>query len=372
MPKKAKWTPPRGIRLVHRKEKKKPYFVAVYKKERGAYETFSFATEADQIRYARITAENRNVPPVDMAKWGRFCEFERKIGGIENLKDVERHFLNRPQFDTILLKDAVEQFVRDKGREGIDYGTVKRYDSYLGRFSNSFSGYNLTDFHEDDISEWIQRLEVGRKPMKPLTKDNYRKFLKTFFRWAVLKRFILDNPMDRVPALKPQPEIAKILAVEDGKKLFENSKGSDCIGRLALEAFAGLRYSSAKEITVEDLIFEEQGIHLPASKIKTRKRFYVDGFPGNLWDWLEYAPEECWALKPRQYQEAKRHAFIRAGIPHPRNCLRHSFATYHVAAFKNVGETATILCHTNLSMLNRHYRGMATHRQGVEWFEIRP
>lgn len=312
------------------------------------------------------------MPRVDLKKWFRWCEFEERIGGIENLDRIEAEWMNRQTLFKIEVSGAVEEFIRDKGLEGIDYGTIKRYQNYLGQFSKAFPGRSVSEIDENQVIDWLQSLKVGRKAMNPLTKDNYRKFLKTFFIWCVRKRYLLENPMERVPVFKAIENPVEILTLDEGRKLFEANKDQACIGRLALEAFAGLRFSSAKVISKQDLIFEEKGIHLPADKIKTRKRVYVDGFTENLWQWLEVAPDSCWRMKPRQYQEAKRHAFLRANIRHPRNCLRHSFCTYHIAAFKDVGKTATLLCHTSLDMLNRHYRGNAIERDGKAWFQIIP
>lgn len=375
MPTKRKpddWNPPRGIRIFQRPDRKKPYFVSWRDPESKKQKATSFETEDEQIVYAKQLAHNRSIQAVDMTKWIRFIEFERKIGGIQFLDDVERVYLNRPRVQGALLKDAVEGFLRDKGHEGIAYQTLQRHQRYLGKFCDSFPGVYLSDIHEDQITEWIRNLKDGRKAMQPVTKENYRKFLRTFFRWAVLKKMLLDNPVDRVPALKVPAKDVGILTVEEGRKLFEANKDVSCIGRLALEAFAGLRYSSARRIEKSDINFEDRGISLPATKLKTGKRFYVDGFPDNLWQWLKHTPESCWGLKERQYQEAKKFAFARANIPHPHNCLRHSFCTYHVAKDKDVARTAYLLCHTDLKMLNQHYRGMATHADGEKWFEIEP
>jgi len=91
--------------------------------------------------------------------------------------------------------------------------------------------------------------------------------------------------------------------VEDTAKLFATvHKKLPAVGaRLALEAFAGLRFSSAARLVKADVDFAEEGITLPAAKIKTRKRHYIDGLPDNLWKWLRAAPEEAWSLTERQY-----------------------------------------------------------------------
>lgn len=65
-------------------------------------------------------------------------------------------------------------------------------------------------------------------------------------------------------------------------------------------------------------------------------------------------------------------AFIRAGVGLTHNCLRHSFATYHLAANKDARLTAYLMTKTSLQSLNNDYRGRATEAEGLAWFAISP
>lgn len=83
------------------------------------------------------------------------------------------------------------------------------------------------------------------------------------------------------------------------------------------------------------------------------------------------------------YAEDKRTMFERAGLKKVkeddkiddeamRNVLRHSFASFHVAANKDPGKTALILTHRNQQMLYRHYKGRASEADGLAYFGITP
>lgn len=54
------------------------------------------------------------------------------------------------------------------------------------------------------------------------------------------------------------------------------------------------------------------------------------------------------------------------------NVCRHSFATYHLAAFKDPKLTGYLMTKTSLSSINNDYRGRATHAAGLEYFAILP
>jgi integrase len=165
-----------------------------------------------------------------------------------------------------------------------------------------------------------------------------------------------------------------VLSVADVQKLFETATRlrPQVCAKLALEAFAGLRFSSAARLVKADVNFKDKGITLPAAKIKTRRRHYIDGLPPNLWRWLRVASPEAWTLTERQYLTLKGEAFTLAGVTNPGNVLRHSFCSYHVAANKDAARTAVILCHANPSMLYQHYKGRATEKDARSYFCIKP
>lgn len=59
--------------------------------------------------------------------------------------------------------------------------------------------------------------------------------------------------------------------------------------------------------------------------------------------------------------------------PWPFDGFRRTFATYHVAAFNDVGKTSLIMGHRgSTDMIHRHYRGLATAKAGKAYFSLVP
>ncbi len=56
----------------------------------------------------------------------------------------------------------------------------------------------------------------------------------------------------------------------------------------------------------------------------------------------------------------------------PKNCLRHSFVTYHVALHRDAGKTALLVSHRNQDILFRHYLGIANRTDAERYFNIIP
>jgi hypothetical protein len=194
-----------------------------------------------------------------------------------------------------------------------------------------------------------------------VTFDSYVKHFRAFFQHFVDSKVLGENPASRIEWRGDGVAEVGVLTVSETAQLFHTCRTLErfqpIIGRIAMEAFVGLRFGSGCRLSKADINFADKGVVLPAAKIKTK---------------LEITPESCWSVTPRTYMKLKSELFGAAGVPHPQNCLRHGFATYHVAAFKNPGLTAVILCHTNQEQLFEHYKGRATEADGRLYQTISP
>ena len=160
-----------------------------------------------------------------------------------------------------------------------------------------------------------------------------------------------------------------------------------------------MRSSAIARIDYAEIDFKQGGILTPAEKTKKKRRQWIEDLPDNLWAWLKRTPPEAFELTHRQMLHRRAQAFKRAGLlveadniarenekrerkgktlldikpkcP-PKNALRHSFVTYHVALHRNPGKTALIVSHRDQVCLYRHYLGIATRTDAEKYFEIRP
>jgi hypothetical protein len=56
----------------------------------------------------------------------------------------------------------------------------------------------------------------------------------------------------------------------------------------------------------------------------------------------------------------------------PKNCLRHSFVSYHVAFHRDPGKTALLVSHKDQAILWDHYLGVATAEDAGRYFSLGP
>ena len=243
----------------------------------------------------------------------------------------------------------------------------------LELFAEQFGHLRLDQVNARDVEAWIEDCDENGEEA---TFNNYRKHVKALFEIYVEDGTLARNTIAGVKKRDDEPGEVGILKPLEAARLFRHALHTDAfrvaLGRLALEAFTGLRFGSGGRIEKADINFADRGILLPKAKLKTRKRHYIEGMPSQVWEWLAVTPDECWTLTPREYMGLKSELFEAAGVPHPHNCLRHSFATYDVAVHRNPGRTATLLCHRSQDLLWSRYKGNATEAEGVMYQAITP
>lgn len=372
-PRSPVWAPPRGISfLTFPNRPDRPY--GVQWRIDGKRKTKTFPTRETQIDFARTLAGDLKrdglaafrLNPDEAREWR---SFRALIGADADLEAVARHWLQTGAKPTVLVMDAARDYLAAKSAEGMSAVAHSHYAKWIGRFVEAFGTRDAATIAREDVAAWIEMLEAA-----PATKAGHLARVRGLFSWLVADGKLSANPCDAIKAPKLIAAEVELFTVQQGRDLFAKNaeQPRELLGRLALEAFAGLRFSSAARIAGSEIKFAEKGIVLPAQKIKTERREFIDGLPENLWAWLEWSQPETWNMTPRAYLAAKSLARVRAGLPELRNALRHSFCSYHIALHKDASRTSVILCHTSPRTLWRHYRGNATAADGASWFSILP
>lgn len=278
---------------------------------------------------------------------------------------------------TVTVEKAVADYLaealalRDAVPPKLSGDTYRQKYHKLTLFAEQFGGLLLDQVKSNEVESWIDDFD---EVATDVTFDNYRKHVRALYGWAIEKKLVGANPAADVKRRGDGPAEIKFLSVAQTARLFHTALTYEqdghrpflrIVGRLALEAFIGLRFSSGCRIEKSDINFADRGILLPRRKLKTGmvaggRGHYIDNLPEQVWAWLAIAPAETWVVKPRDYMGLKSQLFHVAGVPHPHNCLRHAFCSYDIAAHKNPGRTATILCHRDQELLWRHYFGTKT------------
>jgi integrase len=136
--------------------------------------------------------------------------------------------------------------------------------------------------------------------------------------------------------------------------------------------FAGLRRAELERLDWSEIDFDSNLIQVTAEKSKTAMRRFVTMQP-NLRVWLLPHRQLKGAVTPGDdFKQLFEHVRVAAGMKEwSQNALRHSFAGYHLAHFKNAAVTALELGHDS-RVTFAHYRELVKPKEAKRYWQLKP
>lgn len=307
----------------------------------------------------------------------------QRLGEHYSLREAVEFFLRHsrePDF-RISLRDARRKFLDGKEREGVRERSLIQLESTIKRFGKFMDNCLLHEVGEQDVERFLKSLRArdGVQAASRKTWNNYRADLSSFFNWCCdpQRRWLSGNPAQGVRKFRNlDRELPEILTIRQTLKLLRDVEGyrdGAMVRYFALALFAGLRtgpdgelHKLAKHPDPDRLIDLKRGvIHIPAEISKTRSKRQVV-IRENLRLWLENSNPE---VLPTGYDRMIREIRKDRGLSHDQ--LRHSFFSYHIAAFRSVGDASLEGGNTE-SVVKKHYLNLATQREGLAFWRIAP
>jgi integrase len=204
------------------------------------------------------------------------------------------------------------------------------------------------------------------------TRRGYLGDVRALFNWAVRRGLLVRSPAAGIetpgPGLQSPPAIHSPAQVHQVLRLAMGG-GSDLARLVAVGYFSGLRSAELLRLREVDFLRDRGFVEVTAANAKTRRRRLVRIGPA-LAAWLEL-PGAFPVPDATRRLRALRAAARRAGVPWPRNVLRHSWCSYHLARGANAAATALEAGHSE-TMLFAHYRELATPEVAAAFWAIRP
>jgi integrase len=279
----------------------------------------------------------------------------------------------------ITVGDAMTLFQRTKKEQGCSDRYLWSLDKHHGRFLKTFK---RSDIMNSISTEQIYSHVYGKhfKRWGSVTRDNYIRNLNVLFNFCVKREYLTINPVAKVDRPKKKNLEPGFLTVEDTQKLLAKGIELEMYDRVAVNVlvlFCGVRVEEASKMKWSNLKKSLSRVTVDASIAKMNQR-RINYLPDNAKAWLELCvPErdEDWEKPIIDGDWEGKMSLLRkkAGITYTNNAMRHSFATYHVALYKNAHLTSSLLGHVrDVNVLFNHYRNVVSARQGVWYFDIQP
>lgn len=377
-----------------------------------------FAKERDRDTWAKeIDAERResgqksqSLNPARRKQWehadAMLDPWEDPVDVVRQWRDTHPRLRERPspKSNGPTANQIIDAFYESHGKEPDFVSNI--YDSHMERFRSKFGDRTVKWLCDNrrEIAAWIEGLNFA-----PYTKRNQKGRVAVAFSEALADGLITENPFARLKVKTgKKPTVIRYLAVDDCIALFAaNFHLPGTCAKLAIGLLGGLRSSAVSRVEHLDFRLEIPALSIPDWKAKTGVGDLVEGWPDAVWEWVKYAkPEDlapscenvedlptffAWKNKlDKEWKREKSAALCRADLlvtredkiykngsaglkSPPRNWARHSFGTFHAAAYNDLGLTSALMSHAvSVMILRQHYKGVATKAEAQRFFAITP
>ncbi|BCX49843.1 hypothetical protein HAHE_37510 [Haloferula helveola] len=371
-----------------------------------------FKNETDALAFAKDTDKETGIEGKAFGKLGAdekaVIEFWRNFVSESSdaapppLIDVVREYADRWKATrtSVTVQQAFDRFIATKEAEGLRRLSVDGLRTRCGRFARDFAERPICTITTTEVSDWVLGLVDTRVPKQKgkapaevslLTKKNYRRDVATMFSFAKSRGWLSDNPMENAAKPKPPKKRPGVLSPEDVKHFFEalGACAPELVPFWAVRFFAGVREQETLRMDWAMVDLDAGEIHLPETITKTGVDRTISIRPaleaflqplakpsGPLCDATvtarRYALKKTIkAIDAAAQKRAKGKKFQPFSMP--KNAARHSFATFHLLAFRHPGETSLQLGHGGSpELLHRHYRGISSEKEAKAFWSIRP
>jgi integrase len=269
----------------------------------------------------------------------------------------------------ITISQLADEVLETKRKDGRSRKYVEMLRLYFKRFGRDFGDRLIADITVEELDNWLRDL-----PVAPLTRADYRRNIGVLFSHAAQRRIIDSNPVGFTAKPKVIDTPPEIFTVDELRKLLESAQRQEpeVLPMLALGAFAGLRDAEIKRLDWTNVKFSRGHIDVTAAKAKSARRRIVPIQP-NLAAWLGPYVEMTGAVVPFAARGKLERVRKSAGLTRwPKNGLRHSFASYRLAATNDAPRVAAELGHATPQLLYSAYRELVMPEEARRYWQIAP
>jgi integrase len=270
---------------------------------------------------------------------------------------------------SISVNALVDEFLQSRVHARLSETHLADLRYRLGHFSASFGEAPVRTLTPRVLEDWLHALELS-----PTSVNNFRARLCTLFNYALKRSYLSTNPLLAVEPIKVVEEAPEIFTPSQLQEVLEAAP-PDLVPALAVGAFAGLRTAELFRLEWSEVDLNRGFVQVTAAKAKSARRRLIP-ISANLAEWL--APYA--RLTGKVYRATRGQFHIQAGtaalkaglVRWPKNGLRHSYASYHLALHQNAPELSLNMGHTSPAMVFNHYRELVRPEEATRYWAIRP
>jgi integrase len=266
------------------------------------------------------------------------------------------------------ISELIDHYITSLERRKLSKSHRYSTELRLRRFEDDHGEWMACDISAEVAGDWLHDLDLAA-----LTINHYRTALVQMFNHGKKINAIEFNPIEAVDKVEEDSKEVGILSPKEAAGLLSHC-ADEILPAIAIGLFAGLRRSEISRLSWSHIDFKQKHIEVKASNTKSAARRLVP-MRDNLRQWLAQYRQHRGPVMPTEMiyrsrlDEARKAAKIEDW---PHNALRHSFASYNLAAFENAPALAGEMGHGSTKMIFEHYRALVTPAKGKAFWGIVP
>jgi len=269
----------------------------------------------------------------------------------------------------ITVAELANEVVEIKRKDGRSAKYITDLDQKLRRFCQDFGVRPIATVAVGEIDKWLRDLNY-----LPKSRAQYRANIGVLFSHAERLGMIDRNPVLRTGKPKLVDAPPEIFSVDELRDLLESasSVAPEVLPMLATGAFAGLREAEIQRLDWGEVDLSRGHIEVKAAKAKSARRRIIPIQP-NLAVWLQPYSGMTGRVVPAGAR--RKLARVREAAKLTRwanNGLRHSFASYRLAAIHDAPRVSVELGHTSPQMLYSTFRELVLPTEAERYWTILP
>lgn len=181
--------------------------------------------------------------------------------------------------------EAIKAFLQSKRAESKSKTTIYNYGNELSKLF-AIINKDYRDITAQDIRQYMdyRREHDG---VRPVTIQNIRMYLMSFYKWAFVDERILRNPMDKIGTIKTEKKVIETFTDEEVEILRCACKSERDLAIVDLLSSSGMRVSELTRLNKRDVNFEtgeikvygkgsKERICFMTGRAKVHLRWYLD------------------------------------------------------------------------------------------------
>ena len=355
------------------------------KRYRPLFATKAKAEEAALIERKRVQREGRESAHLSVADRVAALECLRLLGPFNvSLRDAVRDFIARIEGERIAresrtISACLDEWLKSKqarvDAHERDRKTIMGYRNRSEVIKSSLGALPVATIAPSHLNDFLDSL-----PFTRTTRTAYRTQLSGFLKFCRTKGWMRHSPIDQVPVPGRDPGPIEILTPSEMEDLLEAAT-TDVDARtllpvITLGAFAGLRPDEAKQIRWENIDLSSETPHADVLPETSKTRFrrcpplnqtclswlrgcrqtsgMVSGSSQQHFrkSWQRVRMMAGWHVTKASQRKAKANGELVR--PWPKDCLRHSFASYWLPIHSNRPLLAEVMGNS-VDVIRDHY-----------------